>query len=459
MTGFHSPHYLLILASIVFGESTWHDDIVAQERHPSNHWPQFRGSEATGVANDAQIPLQWSATENVEWKSDISGRGWGSPVVWDDHVFLTTVVNSGETEPLKKGLYFGGDRPAPPASRHQWKVVCLGLTSGEIRWEKVLHEGEPRTPIHLKNSYASESPVTDGNHVFVSFGGVGIYCLDFQGNTLWKHELPPHATRNGWGTASSPILHQNRLYYQNDNEDQSTLTAIDTDTGKAVWTVEREEESNWSTPFIRTHDLRTEIVTAGTGAVRSYDLDGDLLWSLKGMSSITIATPYEVDGLLYVSSGYILDPVKALYAIRPGGSGDLTLPEGEASSEFIQWSSRVIAPYNPSTLVHDGRLYVLYDRGMLSCFDAKTGEAFYERKKLERGVAVTASPWCCDGKVYCLNEDGVCCVVREGDTFELLSTNTLADDDICLSTPAIAGDRLLIRSDKRLYCIQNPKRR
>jgi len=456
MTGFRTPHCILILASLVSGVSSWHDDLVAQEQLQTAQWPQFRGADATGVARDSRIPLQWSATENVEWKSDISGRGWGSPIVWGDHVFVTTVVNSGETEPLKKGLYFGGDRPAPPASRHQWKAVCLDLTSGQIRWEKVLHKGEPRTPIHLKNSYASESPVTDGKHVFLSFGGVGVFCLDFQGNTLWKHELEPHATRNGWGTASSPVQHQDRLYYQNDNEDQSTLTAFDAGTGKVVWSVEREEKSNWSTPFIWTHDLRTEIVTAGTGAVRSYDLDGNLLWSLKGMSSITIATPYAADGLLYVSSGYILDPIKALYAIRPGGSGDLTLADGEASSEFIQWSSRVIAPYNPSTLVHQGRLYVLYDRGMLSCFDAKSGEPFYERKKLERGVAVTASPWCCDGNVYCLNEDGVCCVVREGDAFELLSTNTLADDDICLSTPAIAGDRLLIRSDKRLYCIRNP---
>ena len=187
-------------------------------------------------------------------------------------------------------------------------------------------------------------------------------------------------------------------------------------------------------------------------------MDGNLLWSLKGMSSITIATPYVAEGLLYVSSGYIMDPVKALYAIKPGASGDITLPKGETENEFIAWSSMFIAPYNPSTLVHNGRLFVLYDRGMLSCFDAKTGEQYYDRKSLERGVAVTSSPWSYDGKLFCLNEDGVCSVIREGDDFELLHTNKLAADDICLSTPAIAGDRLLIRADRWLYCIRNSEK-
>ncbi len=287
---------------------------------------------------------------------------------------------------------------------------------------------------------------------------MGLFCFDFEGNQIWKHDLTPRPTRLGWGTASSPVLHQDRVYYQFDNDEQSSLIALDKLTGKLIWQVERDEKSNWSTPFVWVHEKRTEIVTAGTGAVRSYDLDGTLLWSLKGMSSITIAMPYAADGLLYVSSGYILDPVKALYAIRPGATGDISLPEGETASEFIQWSSMFIAPYNPSTLVQNGRLYVLYDRGLLSSFDAKTGEQHYDRQRLERGVAVTASPWSYEGRIFCLNEDGVCCVVREGDDFQLLQTNELASDDICLSTPAIAGDRLLIRSDKRLYCIRSTSR-
>jgi outer membrane protein assembly factor BamB len=423
------------------------------------NWPQFRGADSTGVSENSGLPNRWSETENVEWKAELPGRGWGAPVIWGDHVFLTTVVNSGETEPLKKGLYFGGDRPEPSKSEHEWKVVCLELASGKVRWEKTVHKGLPPTPIHLKNSYASETPVTDGKHVYACFGNVGIFCFDFEGHHLWTHEIAPHPTRLGWGTASSPVLHGDRLYYQYDNDEQSYLLALDKLTGKVVWNMERDEKSNWSTPFVWAHEGRTEIVTAGTGAVRSYDLDGKLLWSLKGMSSITIAVPYVADGLLYVSSGYILDPVKALYAIRPGASGDITLPKGETSNEFIVWSSLFIAPYNPSTLVHKGRLFILYDRGLLSCFNAKTGEQYYDRQRLERGVAVTSSPWCYDGKVFCLNEDGLCCVVREGNEFELLHTNALAADDICLSTPAISGDRLLIRTDKRLYCIRNKANR
>jgi outer membrane protein assembly factor BamB len=418
------------------------------------NWPQFRGADSTGVSTSPGLPDQWSATENVEWKAELPGRGWGSPVVWGDHVFISTVVNSGETEPLKKGLYFGGDRPTPPESIHEWKIVCLELTTGKVRWEKTVHKAAPAAPIHLKNSYASETPTTDGKHVYVCFGNVGIFCFDFDGQQIWKKDIAPRATRLGWGTASSPILHEDRLYYQYDNEEQSSLLAMNKLTGEILWQIEREEKSNWSTPFVWAHEGRTEIVTAGTGAVRSYDLNGQLLWSLKGMSSITIAMPYMVDGLLYVSSGYILDPVKAMYAIRPGAAGDISLPQDETSSSFIQWSNMFIAPYNPSTLVVNGRLYVLYDRGLFSCFDAKTGEQHYDRSRLERGVAVTCSPWSYDGNIFCLNEDGVCCVVQEGDDFKLLRTNELAADDICLATPAIAGDRLLIRTDKRLYCIR-----
>ena len=172
------------------------------------------------------------------------------------------------------------------------------------------------------------------------------------------------------------------------------------------------------------------------------------------MSSITIATPYVAEGLLYVSSGYVLDKTKALYAIKPGATGDLTLPDGQTSNDYIAWSSQKIAPYNPSTIVNDGRLFVLYDRGFASCFNSKTGDPLFEARPLNRGSEFTASPWSYDGKVFCINEDGMCSVIKAGDTLEILHTNSLADDDITLSTPAIAGDRLLIRTDKRVYCIR-----
>jgi outer membrane protein assembly factor BamB len=417
------------------------------------NWPQFRGAGARGVSMNTKLPDRWSATENVEWKTEIPGRGWSSPIAWGDRVFLTTVVNQGESEEPKKGLYFGGNRPEVPKAEHEWKVLCLDLASGKVRWEKTVRRGQPQTAIHLKNSFASETPVTDGERVYACFGNVGIFCFDLDGREVWEHPLEPRRMRFAWGTAASPVLHGDRLYYVCDNDEQSYLLALDKRTGKEIWRTARDEKSNWSTPFVWQHAKRTEIVTPGTGANRSYDLDGKLLWSLQGMSSITIATPYAADGLLYLSSGYVGDKLKALYAIKPGASGDITPLAGETSGEFIAWSDPNIAPYNPSTLVRDGRLYVLYDRGLVSCFDAKTGAMHYDRQRLPNGFAFTASPWAVGDKIFCLNESGVCFVLRAGDKFELLHANELGGE-MCMSTPALAGNRLILRTDKRLYSIR-----
>ena len=357
-------------------------------------------------------------------------------------------------EEPKKGLYFGGDRPKAPEAVHQWKVICLDLKTGDIRWERQVHEGKPETPIHLKSSYASETPVTDGERVYCYFGNVGVFCFDLDGTELWKHKVKPHAMRLGWGTASSPTIHQGRLYLVNDNDRESYLLALNAKSGEEVWRVPREEKSNWATPFIWQNDQRTEIVTPGTGKVRSYDLEGKLLWSLKGMSSITIATPYEHNGLLYLSSGYVLDPSRPIYAIRPGATGDISLQSGKTSSEYIAWSQPKSAPYNPSTIIADNRMFVLYDMGMVSCFQSSDGTELFSRQRLPNGHAFTSSPWAYGGNVFFLNEDGVTFVLKSGDQFELLHTNSLADDDMCMATPAIAGDRLLIRTAARVYCIK-----
>jgi len=417
-------------------------------------WPQFRGPGARGIATGAALPPdRWSTTDNVAWKRDIPGRGWSSPVVAGDRVFLTTVVNTGDTEEAKKGLYFGGERKKPAESVHQWKVVCLDLATGQVRWEKQVHEAIPQTPIHIKSSYASETPVTDGTHVWCMFGSVGIWCLDLDGTVVWHRPLAPRPMRFGWGAAASPALHEGVLYVVDDNEEQSEIVALDAATGAEKWKTARDEKSNWSTPFVWKNELRTEIVTPGTGAIRSYGLDGTLLWSLKGMSSITIATPFEADGLLYVSSGYILDPRKPIYAIKPGAAGDISLPAGATTNEFIVWSQPGAAPYNPSTLVADGKLWVLFDRGFLACHDAATGTPIYASQRLPEGRAFTASPWYAGGKVFCLNEDGVTFVCDGGPEFKILHTNALADDDMGMATPAIVGERLLLRTAARIYCI------
>lgn len=424
------------------------------EGDQSNRWPQFRGPNARGVGEGTNLPDRWSAVENVAWKRDIPGRGWSSPVVWESRVFLTAVINTGESEEPTKGLYLGGERLIPPASVHRWMVYCLDLDSGKVVWERQVHQGEPATAIHIKNSYASETPVTDGERVYCYFGNLGIVAFDFDGREVWKVALPPHATRFGWGMAASPVLYRDRIYLVNDNEEDSYLLALDAKTGNEVWRIARDEKSNWATPFVWENRRRTEIVTPGTGLVRSYDLNGNLLWSMQGMSSITIATPYQHEGLLMVSSGYVNDLFRPIYAIRPGADGDVSLLPGQTSNEFIAWCNPTAGPYNPTTLVYDDRMYVLYDRGLLACYDPRDGEEIYGMQRLPNGRAFTSSPWAYDGKVFCINEDGVTFVLKAGDEFELLHTNALANDDMAMATPAMVGDRLLIRTSARLYCVR-----
>jgi outer membrane protein assembly factor BamB len=263
------------------------------------HWPQFRGAESLGIAeDDPRLPDTWSATKNVVWKTAVAGRGWASPVVWGDKIFMLSAVSTGPTEAAKKGLYFGGNRLKPPEHEHRWMGYCLDFNKGRIIWERELHRGIPKVGRHIKNSYASETPLTDGERVYFHVGDLGTYCFDHNGKKLWEKQWPAYKTRYAWGTAASPASHEGRLYIVNDNDDEAFLAALDKTSGKEIWRVERDEKSNWATPYIWTNDRRTEIITCGTNKVRSYDLDGKLLWELGEMSSIVIPTPFSGHGLL-----------------------------------------------------------------------------------------------------------------------------------------------------------------
>jgi outer membrane protein assembly factor BamB len=428
-------------------------EAARQEAGRGENWPQFRGADALGTSDAKGLPVHWSATEHVAWKIDLPGRGWSSPVVWEGKVFLTTVVSAATPPEAKKGLYFGGEQKRAPDAEHEFKVYCLDLATGETVWEKTAYSGKPAQPVHVKNTYASETPVTDGRRLYVCFGNVGIFAYDLGGTQIWTKPLEPRKTRFAWGHAASLALAGDRLLYLNDNEEESYLLALDSASGDEVWRVGRDEKSNWSTPFVWKHEQRSEIVAAGTGRVRSYDLDGKLLWEFAGMSSITIGTPYAYDGLLYISAGYVLDPRKPLYAIRPGASGDISLKGTEASNEFIAWRHPTAAPYNPTTVAYGGRIYVLYDTGLFACYDAKTGKEIYGKQRIPNGRAFTSSPWAYDDKIFCVNEYGETFVFQAGDEFKLLHSNTLAEEDMCMATPAIAGNRLLIRTAQRVYCL------
>ncbi len=440
------PISLLAALTLAFAAT-----LIATE---ASNWPQFRGPGARGIGTGEALPDSWSATENVAWKTDIPGRGWGSPIIWGDKVFLSSVINSGESEEPKKGLYFGGNRPDAPRTIHRWVAYCFDLNSGTILWEKTLHEAPPESSIHLKNSYASETPVTDGERVYFYFGNLGIFAFDLEGELQWSKSLPARKTRHGWGTAASPVLHEGRLYLVNDNDEASWLMAIDAKSGEEIWKIDREPESNWSTPYVWENELRTELIVPATYRVISYDLEGEELWSFEGMSSITIGTPYAADGLLYLSSGYVGSRHKPIYAIRPGASGDISIDETLRSNDYIVWCDWRAAPYNPTTLVYEGLLYSLLDRGLLSVMDPKTGAFHFERERLQDSKSgFTASPWAYNGKVFCLNEDGETYVFKAGKSYKPIGVNRLAEDDMGMATPAMTNNKLLIRTSARLYCI------
>lgn len=423
----------------------------------ADNWPQFRGPNAAGLAPEgAHLPEVWSTTQNVAWKVEIPGRGLSSPIVWGDRTFVTSCQSEGKIPAAKKGLYFGGEQFKPPTDEYRWAVYGIDLNDGKILWETVVHKGVPKSTHHIKNSYASETPVTDGERVYAYFGNVGVFCLDLNGKELWHKDLGTFKTRFGWGTAASPVLYQDRLYIVNNNEEKSFLIALDKKTGREIWRADRpEEKSNWATPFIWENELRTEIVTSGSAKVRSYDLDGKLLWEFKGMSSIAIPTPLTRFGMLFVGSGYVLekDNFKPLYAIKPGAAGDISLSKDESSNEFIAWRQKSAAPYNPSFIVLGDYLYVVKDMGTLDCYDARTGKEVYKSQRMGPGAnAFTSSPWATADKLFFLSEDGDTYVVQAGPQFKLLGKNSLGE--MTLATPAITRDSLIIRTETMLYRIR-----
>ena len=421
---------------------------------PAADWPQFRGPGSTGVLDDPRIPETWSQTENVAWKTPIPGIGWSSPIVAHGRVYVTSMISSKDVETPKKGLYFGGERPAPK-DEHRAMVYSVDLKTGKIVWEREVWRGIPSFSRHLKNSFASETPVADNERVYAHFGQLGLFCFDKAGKLVWSHKLESVNTRYGWGTASSPVLHEGRVYFVNDNETKSYLTALDKKTGALIWTVERDEKTNWATPYIWKHDKSVEIITPGNGKTRSYDLDGKLLWEFGGMSSIAIPTPFSKFGLLYVTSGYVGDQIRPVYVIKPGAKGDITLPKGETKSEAVEWYLPQAGPYNPSPIIYGDMYYTLLDRGFLTAHDAHTGKEIYGKQRIDPNTtAFTASPWAANGKLFALSEDGDTYVLQTGPEFKVLGKNSL--DELCMSTPAIADGNLIIRTATKLVCVRKP---
>lgn len=433
----------LLIASISLGES------------PS--WPQFRGTSGAGVAESSKLPLEWGPDHNVAWSVDVPGSGWSSPIVWQDRIFLTTAIPDKPEEAPKTGLYFGGERKDAPEIKYDWRVLCLSAADGKTLWSKSVKVGLPTKGKHIKNTYASETPATDGKRVYAYFAQAGVFAFTMDGEPLWKKEIGDYKTKLEWGSGSSPITDGSQVYIQCDNDEKSFMVALDAESGRENWRSERDEQTNWSTPFLWEAGGRSELVTAGKNKARSYDpATGKLLWELGGMSSIVVTTPIASDKYCFVSSGYVMDSKnRPIFAVKPGSSGDLTLKDKEESSGSVAWLQRLGGAYMPTPIVYDGVIYVLYDRGLFGCFDANTGKVIYSKKRLPNGGNYTASPWAYRSHIFCLAEDGQTHVVKAGPEFKVVGVNPPLDEKLFMATPAIAGDSLLIRGSSKLYSIRD----
>ena len=421
----------------------------------ADQWPRFRGPLAGAVADDPSLPDTWSETENVVWKTDIPGLAWSSPIVWDDHVIVTTAISSGKEAMPIPGLYDPGDDQGSVRSSAatRWMVYDVSFETGRVRWATEMRTGQPGTARHIKNTFASETAATDGERIYVNFASIGILsALDMNGQVAWVRELGAFDGSSAFGTATSPVLHNGRVYVVNDNAKQSFIAAFDARTGREIWRTSREETQSWATPFIWENELRTEIVTASTNRVRSYDLEGKLLWELQGMTILATPSPFAAHGLVYISSGYPGQAPRPVYAIRPGASGNISLKEGETSNQYIAWYQPLLGTYNTSAVVYGDHYYTLLDRGFLLCHDAKTGQQIYGRQRISaESSGFTSSPWAYNGKVFVMSEDGDTFVIQAGPEFKILHKNSL--NEMTMASPAIVRGSLIIRTQGKLYRI------
>lgn len=426
--------------------------VVPSTNSRAENWPQFRGTHSDGVAQ-AGFPGSWDTNRNVRWKIAIDGEGWSCPIVWEHDLLITRAVRTDTGTNEQSGQRPG--RGDLTSATYRWDVMCIDTQTGEIRWEKTARTGNPPLNRHTSNTYATETIVTDGQRVYAYFGMNGLYCYNLSGELQWQKDLGTYEMRAGWGTASSPALHDGIVYLQIDNEEKSFVVALDGLSGDEIWRTHRDERSQYGSPIIWKNSLRTELVTGGQQS-RSYDLkSGDLLWSLDMQKGRCSSTPLVVGDMLYVgtelrNNGGEDDGGGYLFAVKAGGSGDISTA-GQVPSPFVAWQLEKSGIQMASPVLCEGHLYLFERRsGMLHCVNAATGEMAYEQR-VPGARAFWSSPWTVDGKVYALDDSGTTHVIAGGPEFEVLSRNPL--DELTWSTPAIANGALFIRTAGHLYCI------
>ncbi len=399
-------------------------------------WNRFRGPEGNSVVAGVKLPAEWSEDSNIAWKVRIPGRGWSQPVVVGDRVFVTTAVSENAEQPRR---FDGGvPRGARDATQdiYQWKVICLSASTGEVLWDDTVHEGKPAQRKHRGNTYASETPVTDGERVFVYFGAHGMTCYDLAGHRQWQKKLGGFRTQAGWGTASSPVTYGDAVLIQCGHLEQSFLVALDKKTGDELWRVNRDERTNWSTPYLWKNKVRTELVVAGGTWMRSYDpATGDLLWEMAG-SGRTSVLPVGNDEMLYVDSvDWFQGSPGRFAAIRPGASGDISLPDEKTmTNEFVAWSIMFRSYHNSSPLLYKDCLYMLEQSGgIVRCFDAQTGEMHYQ-KRLPKSSGFAASLWVTGGPPRKSTVQATCLLKTIAQSCSHRWTRIFTDED-CVKNP------------------------
>ncbi len=420
-------------------------------------WPSFRGPQASGIAEQQNLPDTWNAKtgENILWRTAIPGLAHSSPAIWGRRVFVTSAVSSDPKATFRPGLYGDGDA-SKDRSVHRWMIYALDKTTGKIIWERVAHEGVPADLRHIKSTYANSTPATDGRIVVAWFGSEGVHAYDVNGRFLWKvnvgrldlgaYDIPTYE----WGPASSPIIWNGLVILQCDTQTDSFLLALDAATGKTVWKTAREELPSWGTPTVVTTPTGPELVTNASNFIRGYDpRTGKELWRLGRSSKITAPTPVFSDGVFVVASGR--GPERPIFVVKANSRGDLTLAEGKSNSDAIVWSRTGRGSYMPTPLVYNGIVYVLANNGLFDAYKLKTGDEIYRQRLSLVGSGFSASPVAADGKIYLSNEDGEILVISAGEKFSHVATNSMGE--MLMATPALSDGVMYVRSSASLFAI------
>ncbi len=427
-----------------------------------DNWPQFRGTNGLGIS-DGNPPLEWDVKEgtNVEWNTPIAGLGHSSPIVWGDRIFLTTAVNSETDKPsLKTGWLGGAGESAPDKGQWTWQVICLKLNTGRIIWTRDALVGEPAIKRHMKASHANCTAATDGKHVIAFFGSEGLFCYDFEGNLLWQKNFgvlrsgPYDDKKLEWGFASSPIIHEDKVLVQCDCLNTAFVAILDVKTGEEIRRIEREGEvATWSTPAVIEHEGRTQIVCNGYKQMAGYDFEtGERLWHLNGGGDIPVPMPLFADGLIHLTNGHGKSPS---YAIRPSATGDITPLKNGSKKEGLAWWESTDGAYMPTPLVKDGLVYTCNDNGRLAVREAATGKLVYRQRVGTGSRTYSASAVATDKHVYFASERGEVTIIEAGRKFRKIARNEMGE--VIMASPAIHGNRLLIRTTDALFSIKEPE--